>query len=186
VQSFLAIKEFATAKYSATETGHFGLGLSSYTHFTSPIRRYFDVVIHRLLAGTVYDEKGLAALLDHINVQERKVDALQKLHNKWKICSWLKPGMTFSGTVTGVNRSGVYFLVEELMMDGYIHVSKLGTNQRWTLEGEQLLIAAEQQLIAAQQQSTAAAVLQIGSPLTIRIDDVNIILGTMDVSAQLS
>jgi exoribonuclease R len=172
VQSFLAIKEFATAKYSVTETGHFGLGLSSYTHFTSPIRRYFDVVIHRLLAGAVYDEKSLAALLDHINVQERKVDALQKLHNKWKICSWLKPGMTFRATVTGVNRSGVYFLVEELMVDGYVHVSKLGTNQRWALEEEQL--------------RSTAAVLQIGSPLTIRIDDINIILGTMDVSAQLS
>jgi len=182
VQSFLAIKEFAAAKYSVTETGHFGLNLASYTHFTSPIRRYFDVLIHRLLAGTVYED--LSALLDHINLQERKVDALQKLHTKWKMCDWLKPGMTFSGIITGVNRSGVYFLIEELMMDGFVHVSKLG-GLRWTFEEEQLLIAAELRSTAAELRSTAA-VLQIGSPLTVQIDDINHILGTMDFSAQLS
>jgi ribonuclease R len=171
VQSFLAIKEFATAKYSATETGHFGLGLTSYTHFTSPIRRYFDVLIHRLLAGTVY-ERGLDGLLDHINTQERKVDALQKLYRAWKICAWLKPGMTFAATVTAVNPSGIYFLIEELMLDGYVHVSKLGSH-RWTF--------AEGQLRTGE-----STVLELGSPLTVRVDMINLILHTIDFSAIIS
>jgi ribonuclease R len=168
VQSFLAIKQFAAANYSAQDQGHFGLGLSSYTHFTSPLRRYFDVLIHRLLAGSIYDAKGLDLLLDHINVQERKVESLQRLHHKWKLCSYLKKGMTFEGTLTGINRAGAYFLIEDIMTDGFLHLSRLGS-KRWTFDGTCL--------------KAADIVLQVGSRVSIRIEDVNQVMHSIEFAA---
>jgi exoribonuclease R len=127
VDSFLAIKTFATATYDATHQGHFGLQLTSYTHFTSPIRRYFDVIIHHLLAGVTYDPLALQELLDHVNRQERTVDGLQKLYASWKLCDWLQDriGHAFEGYITGIVGAGVYFLIPDLMLDGFVHASKL-------------------------------------------------------------
>ena len=167
VQSFLAIKQFAAAKYSAQDQGHFGLGLTSYTHFTSPLRRYFDVLIHRLLAGSVYDAKGLDLLLEHINVQERKVEALQRLHHKWKLCSYLKKGLLFEGILTAINKAGAYFLIEDIMTDGFLHVSRLGS-KRWTFDGTCL--------------KAADTVLQVGSRISVRIEDVNQVMHTIEFS----
>ena len=169
VQSFLAIKEYATATYSATETGHFGLSLPSYTHFTSPIRRYFDVILHRLLAGHVYDPAMLSTLLDHINLQERTVEGLQKLYTKWVLCDWMSPGTTFNATLTGVKKAGVYVLIEEIMLDGFIHVSQLG-GKRWIL-GEGDVLASD------------GISLRIGDSLKVQVLSINKILQTIEFTA---
>lgn len=127
VDSFLAIKTFSTATYDATQQGHFGLQLTTYTHFTSPIRRYFDVIIHHLLAGVTYDQTALQELLEHVNRQERTVDLLQKLYASWKLCDWVQDriGHVFEGYITGLVGAGVYYLIPDLMLDGFVHASKL-------------------------------------------------------------
>ena len=127
VDSFLAMKTFATATYDTTQQGHFGLQLTSYTHFTSPIRRYFDVIIHHLLAGITYEPTALQELLEHVNRQERTVELLQKLYVSWKLCDWLQDriGHVFEGYITGLVGAGVYFLIPDLMLDGFVHASKL-------------------------------------------------------------
>ena len=166
--SFLAIKSYAAAKYDADQAGHFGLQVQTYTHFTSPIRRYFDCLLHHMLAGAVYEDAALDAMLAHINQQERKVDGLQKLFRQWKFCDYLKAGSICKGTVTGINRSGIYFLIEELMLDGFVHVSKLG-GKRWTYSSDE-----EESLISD------AAVLRIGSSLTLQVELVNHVMSTID------
>ena len=163
--SFLAIKSFAAAKYDADQAGHFGLQVPTYTHFTSPIRRYFDCILHHMLAGAVYEDAALDAMLLHINQQERTVDGLQKLFRQWKFCDHLKAGSTCKGTVTGICRAGVYFLIEDLMLDGFVHVSKL-MGKRWTYTEDTLL--------------SDSTVLSLGSPLVLRSESVNQVMSTID------
>ena len=86
IDLILTIKKYRKALYSENNTGHFGLGLSTYTHFTSPIRRYFDVIIHRLLAGVKFN--NLDEILDKINDQEQHVDKLCKLYTNIKILDY--------------------------------------------------------------------------------------------------
>ena len=164
--SFLAIKSYAAAKYDADQAGHFGLQVPTYTHFTSPIRRYFDCILHHMLAGAVYEDAVLDGMLAHINTQERKVDGLQKLFRQWKLCSYLKPGMTCLATITGVNSAAIYFLIEEFMLDGSLHVSKLGGTERWQLVTHSL--------------QSGSQVLRLGTQLTLRIEQVNQIMSTID------
>ena len=140
VNSFLAIKSFAVASYEVDKAGHFGLGLSTYTHFTSPIRRYFDVVLHRILAGYVFEEDGMREMLAWLNHRERLVDQLQGLYNDWKLIAGggIAVGDTWYITVTRVMRAGVYYLYTPLRIDGFVHVSALspGGVVRWVLDAE--------------------------------------------------
>jgi len=167
VNSFLAIKSYSAATYDADQAGHFGLQVPTYTHFTSPIRRYFDCILHHMLAGAVYEDTALDAMLSHINHQERTVDGLQKLFRQWKFCDYCKAGANCKGTVTGVNRAGIYFLIEEFMLDGFVHVSKV-MGKRWLYENNTLIADAD--------------VLCIGSPLTLRVESVNQVMNTIDWS----
>lgn len=139
VNSFLAIKSFALASYEADKSGHFGLGISSYTHFTSPIRRYFDVIIHRMLAGYDYEEESLKNLLQHLNKQERLVESLQNLYKAWKIYDVISVGDEWSIHVTRVCNAGIYYLYKKYMIDGFIHVSKLGKDIQWTFSDNTLV-----------------------------------------------
>lgn len=66
INSFIAIKTFSSASYETDKTGHYGLGLNTYTHFTSPIRRYFDVIIHKILSGSIYEKTDIDNLLVYI------------------------------------------------------------------------------------------------------------------------
>jgi len=86
IDLILTIKKYRKALYSENSLGHFGLGLSTYTHFTSPIRRYFDVIIHRLLAGVKFN--NLEEILNKINNQEQHVDKLCKLYTNIKILDY--------------------------------------------------------------------------------------------------
>jgi ribonuclease R len=165
VNSFLAIKSFAQATYEADKSGHFGLGVSSYTHFTSPIRRYFDVIIHRMLAGYDYEEEGLKHLLQHLNKQERLVDSLQSLYKSWKIYDIIHIGNKWDITVTRVCPAGIYYLQKKWMIDGFIHVSKLGKDIAWTFSDNNLIGSGHQ--------------IKVGTELVGTIEKKDIITCTM-------
>jgi len=87
INAILGIKKFRKAIYSSTELGHDGLKLQSYTHFTSPIRRYFDVIIHRIIGGITY--YNLPEILEYINLREIHIDSLVKLYSRLKILDYL-------------------------------------------------------------------------------------------------
>ena len=168
VNSFLAIKSFAQASYETDASGHFGLGLSSYTHFTSPIRRYFDVIIHRLLAGAVYEQPALEALLSYINGRERLVEELQRLYKTWKIVGSMEAGEIWPAVaVTKVIPAGIYYLETGRMMDGFIHVSRLGGGI-WTFADGALRSGEEE--------------LRCGDVIRCRVEKVDHITGTVLLS----
>lgn len=125
------IRRMKMAIYSAENIGHFGLGLSHYCHFTSPIRRYVDLVVHRVLFGDQISEKEIKQIADHCSDQERlsakaenRVILLKKLRlldRKYQS----DPQKQYDAVVTKVAEYGVFFEVIDFMLEGFLHVSDL-------------------------------------------------------------
>lgn len=120
IDAIFAIKKYKRALYDSSKEGHFGLGVNSYTHFTSPIRRYFDVVNHRLLFGLEYD--NLEEVLHHINNREKYIDKLVKLYENLKILSFLESNLTkvWKGYVINKTLSGLVVLLDGLLYEIFI------------------------------------------------------------------
>ena len=120
INAIFAIKQYRPAIYDASKEGHFGLGLSSYTHFTSPIRRYFDVIIHRLLGGIEYE--NLDIILQHINKRELYIDKISKLYDNLKILSFLETQLTkiWKGYIINKKSGGYNVILEDLLYEIFI------------------------------------------------------------------
>ncbi len=120
IDAILSIKKYKPAIYHANNTGHFGLNLNSYTHFTSPIRRYFDVIIHRLLAGKSYE--NIEDILDHINKQEMYVEKLVKTYNNLKILTYFEKNINviWSGYILSVTNYGYTVILEDNLYELFI------------------------------------------------------------------
>ncbi len=125
------------AIYSTDNVGHFGLNLDRYAHFTSPIRRYADLTVHRaLIAALRLGEDGLAAgdierlsdTADHITMTERRAMAAEREAGERYIAAFLADhvGATFAGAITGVTRFGLFVRLVETGADGLAPVSSLG------------------------------------------------------------
>lgn len=120
INAIFSIKQYRPAIYDASKEGHFGLGVSSYTHFTSPIRRYFDVIIHRLLSGVEYEK--LDMILQHINKRELYIEKIVKLYENLKILSFLESQLTkiWKGYVINKKSGGYIVILEELLYEIFI------------------------------------------------------------------
>ena len=125
INNILFIKKYRNALYSNTDMGHFGLGLKTYTHFTSPIRRYFDVTIHRLLAGYMYN--NIEEILDHINSMEKNIDNIVKLYNMLKILDYLNRNKDkkFVAYVLNINEMGITVIIDGLLYCIFIFTKKI-------------------------------------------------------------
>lgn len=120
IDAILTIKKYKPAIYDTTYQGHFGLGLNSYTHFTSPIRRYFDVIIHRLLAGVTYH--NLETILEHINKRERYIDTLVDFYVNLKINDYIERNSEkcMDAYIISITDIGVNVLLEEFLSEVFI------------------------------------------------------------------
>ena len=120
INSIISIKKYKPAIYDDLNSGHFGLGLTTYTHFTSPIRRYFDVIIHRLLAGNKY--KNIVNILNHINKQELYIDKLSKCYNNLKLLSYFEENLNkiWSGYILCVNTIGVSVILTDSLYELFV------------------------------------------------------------------
>ena len=115
------------------ESGHFGLACSRYTHFTSPIRRYPDIIVHRALIAILngeqsqYDEESLTAIGDHCSEQEQKSDKATWACRQRLLCEAAKDrvGETFSGVVSGTVEFGFFVSVPELNLDGLVQIADM-------------------------------------------------------------
>ena len=128
------------AYYTPDNVGHFGLALGSYAHFTSPIRRYADLVVHRSLAaayrlgeGALHkeEEKGLAKTADHISMTERRAMEAERDTIDRYVAAYLSTmvGDVLKTRITGVAKFGFFATVEGLGGDGLVPVSTLGAER---------------------------------------------------------
>jgi len=128
------LRSLQQARYRPDNVGHFGLSYEAYAHFTSPIRRYPDLLVHRsikaVLAGTEYKPAGAswAELGVHCSLTERRADDATRDVENWLKCYFMRDrvGETFDGTVSGVTSFGIFVTLDGLNIDGLVHVTELG------------------------------------------------------------
>ncbi|HET9579849.1 MAG TPA: RNB domain-containing ribonuclease, partial [Usitatibacter sp.] len=142
------LRSLAQAVYTPENVGHFGLAYDAYAHFTSPIRRYPDLLVHRgikaVLAGKRYDAGELDAIGRHCSDTERRADEATRDVEAWLKCYFMQDHVNdeFDGTISGVTSFGLFVTLDELYVDGLVHVSDLGQDyfqfdaQRHMLRGE--------------------------------------------------
>ncbi len=128
----LILRSMAKAVYSPKNIGHYGLGFKEYTHFTSPIRRYPDLIVHRLLkqyaAGLPgYRFQDLVALGDHCSEKEKDAVIAERDSIKLKQAEFMseKIGESFDGVISGVTDKGIYVMLNENFCEGMIAVRDL-------------------------------------------------------------
>jgi ribonuclease R len=132
----LVVRAMPQAVYQPTNIGHFGLALTHYAHFTSPIRRYPDLVVHRTLkaligapggAATRYDAATLGALGERTSRLEKRADEADRYVAGFLKCTYLKEriGQTFQGLITTVVEFGCFVQILEVAVDGLLHIDSL-------------------------------------------------------------
>jgi ribonuclease R len=128
------LRSLRQAVYSPENVGHFGLAYESYTHFTSPIRRYPDLLVHRaikaVLAGKTYSPGDWKALGVHCSRTERRADDATRDVDNWLKCYFMQDrvGEVFDGTVSGVAPFGLFVALDGVYVEGLVHVSELGSD----------------------------------------------------------
>jgi ribonuclease R len=124
--NYLILRSLPRAFYSPANLGHYGLALENYTHFTSPIRRYADVLVHRALLGDETPPEDLSAVAGHISEREWKSTLCERTADEYTLM-WLmreRVGDTLEGTVVSTAAFGL-FIELETGATGLVHVSKL-------------------------------------------------------------
>jgi ribonuclease R len=128
------LRSLRQAVYSPDNVGHFGLAYEAYTHFTSPIRRYPDLLIHRsikaVLGGTRYEPGNWQELGVHCSETERRADEATRDVEAWLKCYYMQDriGERFTATVSGVASFGVFVALHEVYVEGLVHISELGAD----------------------------------------------------------
>lgn len=141
IQTML-LRSMKQAVYQSENIGHFGLSLPGYSHFTSPIRRYPDLVIHRVIKAIVeqqqsnkvnvgfyqYNDKEVTELGEHCSMTERRADDATRDVSDWLKCEFMRDhvGDTFSGVISTVTNFGFFVRLQDFHIEGLVHISSLG------------------------------------------------------------
>ena len=128
----LAIRTMAKAEYNIDNIGHYGLAFEYYTHFTSPIRRYSDVLVHRILEQNLkgtkkWNKDSLQESCKHISSQERKAMDAERESIKYKQVEYMQDsvGKTFDGRISGMIAKGLFIELTESRAEGMISFDKM-------------------------------------------------------------
>ena len=167
------LRSLTHAEYSPANVGHFGLALDSYAHFTSPIRRYPDLLVHRAIRHIV--RGGKAGKYDYSAKDMERLGAIMSAHEKraedatrdveaWLKCQYMEGhlGEEFDGVITGVTNFGVFVQIPELMTDGLVHVTSLNNDYYKYDQGSQRLIGERN-----------GATFSLGQTMRIRVHKVD-------------
>ena len=148
--AFLMLRTMQKARYDAVNLGHFGLAARSYTHFTSPIRRYPDLVVHRTLresrdgmseARTEDLTEELPETARHTSERERRADEAERELVQWKKVRFMadKVGDEFEGYITGVSTFGLFVELIEHFVEGLVHISTMADDYYRFIERAHIL-----------------------------------------------
>lgn len=170
----IALRSMTKAVYSTDNQGHFGLAFDAYTHFTSPIRRYADLMVHRLLKGYLQTQSSgamrmkaseLEGVCDRCSAAERRAIDAEREHQKKKAMEFLrkKVGRTYSGVICGVSRHGLFVELVHYLIEGLIPVDQLG-NDFYLLDEENFKFVGQEH----------GAEYRIGDRVKVRIDSVDV------------
>ncbi|MBK8502090.1 MAG: ribonuclease R [Saprospiraceae bacterium] len=164
-----AVRTMAKAVYSSYNIGHFGLGFQHYTHFTSPIRRYADVLVHRLLEKNLEGDfrtskEELEAQCKHISNQEKRAQEAERESIKFKQVEFISGhiGETFTGIVGGMIDRGFFVSLKESGVDGLVQFADL----------HEPFIVADNRMKALAKRSGRS--IKIGDQIQVRVTSVNI------------
>ena len=149
--SMQMLRSLTHAEYTPDNIGHFGLALDSYAHFTSPIRRYPDLLVHRALRHIIrggkparydYDRQAMVRLGAITSAHERRAEDATRDVEAWLKCQYMvdRQGETYDGVVTGVTNFGLFVQLNELMIDGLVHVTSLPNDYYHYDAGRQQLV----------------------------------------------
>lgn len=152
IVNIMTLRSMSQAKYSKDNIGHFGLGFDFYTHFTSPIRRYSDLIVHRLLKNQVLrnsqyrlmGEEDLATAGTWLSATEQKSAKAERQIQAIKKARFMKKmvGESFEGMISSVTKFGVFVLLRQFNIDGLIRLDDLG-NDQWLYDEESLKLVAK-------------------------------------------
>ncbi len=172
----MMLRTMKKAVYSPTNAGHFGLASSHYAHFTSPIRRYPDLIVHRHLKAALAKRRpskkwradAIAYLEDacpHLSTRERAAEAAEREAVAWKKCQFMgdKTGTEHWGFVTGAASFGIFVELEEYFVEGLVHISSLDDDFYHFSEELQALIGER-----------SGRRFRIGDRIRVRVDRVNV------------
>ncbi|UCC48798.1 MAG: ribonuclease R [Gemmatimonadota bacterium] len=150
IVSTLVLRSMKQARYSAARGSHFGLGTRAYSHFTSPIRRYPDLVVHRIVRAALLEQRPvpedlserLETVAAHASLRERRAMEAERESVEVKKLEFLERhlGDVFAGTVSGVTSYGLFVLLDNVLAEGLVHVSQLEDDYYRYLEDEHALV----------------------------------------------
>lgn len=173
----MLLRSMMQANYAPDNIGHFGLAYEEYSHFTSPIRRYPDLMLHRAIKDKVMGNKPKPALyksLDEAGEQtsntERRAEEASRFVEGWLKCHYMsgQVGNEFTGVVSAVTSFGLFVTLTELFIDGLIHISNLGEQYFEFDEKQQKLVGDK------------GAVFGLGQVIDIKVAGVNMDLLQID------
>ncbi|MFT3974796.1 MAG: ribonuclease R [Amaricoccus sp.] len=171
------LRSMTQAYYAPENFGHFGLNLPKYGHFTSPIRRYADLVVHRALVRshgwgddglTIEEERGLGETAEHISMTERRSMLAERDTTDRYLAAWLsdRVGSEFVGTISGVARFGLFVKLDETGADGLVPISAIGR--------EYFVYDLDSQTLTGEK---SRRVLGLGQRVTVRLAEAAPITG---------
>ena len=185
----MMLRSMQQAVYSPDNHGHFGLAYDAYTHFTSPIRRYPDLLVHRLIRSAIHEDKKVKGVAhpdkftqnvqfkvgysteqmtqfgEHCSMTERRADEATRDVVSWLKCEYMQGqiGEEFTGVVSAVTGFGVFVELDDLFVDGLVHITSLPSDYYQFEAGKQRLIGER-----------TRRVFKLGDRLDVRVAQVNL------------
>ena len=180
--SMTMLRSFKQAQYQADNIGHFGLALKNYTHFTSPIRRYPDLLVHRAIRHIItkkklgqycYTNKDMHEFGDICSERERRAEKATRDVDAILKCQYMedKVGLSFKGTVTSITNFGLFVQLDDTLIEGLIHVSTL-KNDYYLYDERSLSLVGERNKI----------IYNIGDRLEIKVNEVDLSMRRINFS----